>query len=49
MTRFTTHYMKNYDLWKSLGGDKMKDKDALDFDEFIPGWDPTPYVGKKDQ
>lgn len=48
VTRFTAHYMKNYDLWKSLGGDKMKDKNAHDFEEFIPAWDPTPYLGKKD-
>lgn len=47
--RFTEVYMKNYELWQSLGGDKMKDKTALDFSEFIPAWDPTPYLGKKDQ
>jgi N-sulfoglucosamine sulfohydrolase len=47
--RFSDVYRKNYNLWKSLGGDKMKDKDALDFEEFIPDWDPTPYLGKKDQ
>lgn len=46
---FTASYRKNYDLWKSLGGDKMKDKDALDFEEFIPDWDSTPYLGTKDQ
>ena len=47
--RFSKVYRKNYELWKSLGGDKMKDKDVLDFSEFIPAWDPAPYLGKKDQ
>ena len=46
---FSEVYKKNCDLWKSLGGDKMKDKTALDFSEFIPVWDPAPYIGKKDQ
>lgn len=46
--RFSDVYEKNYQRWKSLGGDKMKDKDALDFSEFIPVWDPSDYLGKKD-
>ena len=46
--RFSNVYEKNYQRWKSLGGDKMKDKDALDFSEFIPVWDPSDYLGKKD-
>jgi len=46
---FTANYQKNYKLWMSLGGHKMKDKDALDFEQFIPAWDPAPYLGKRDQ
>ncbi len=46
--RFSDVYQKNYQRWKSLGGDKMKAKDALDFSEFIPVWDPSDYFGKKD-
>ena len=38
--RFTSAYQKNYELWESLGGYKIKDKTALDFKEFIPAWDP---------
>lgn len=49
VTLFSNTYQKNYEIWKSLGGDKMKDKNALDFSQFIPDWDPAPYVGKKDQ
>ncbi len=45
---FTSVYVKNYELWKSLGGYKMKDRNALDFAEFIPAWDPAPYLGRKD-
>jgi len=47
--RFTAAYQRNYELWESLGGHKMRDKTALDFSEFIPPWDPSPYLGKKDQ
>jgi hypothetical protein len=47
--RFNGVYRKNYELWQSLGGAKMKDKDALDFSEFIPDWDPAPYLGMKDR
>ncbi|MFZ5830068.1 MAG: hypothetical protein ACOY3P_08270 [Planctomycetota bacterium] len=47
--RFTDVDRKNYELWESLGGYKMKDKDALNFEEFIPAWDPAPYLDKKDQ
>lgn len=46
--RFTANYETNHELWKSLGMHKMKDKLALDFREFIPKWDPEPYMGKKD-
>lgn len=45
---FTASYRKNYELWKSLGGSKMRDEKALDFEEFIPPWDPTPYLGNHD-
>lgn len=47
--RFSKVYQKNYDLWKSLGGDKMKNRNALDFSEFIPVWNPTDYLGKRDR
>lgn len=49
VTRFNQTYRKNYEIWKSLGGDKMKDKGALDFEEFIPAWNPAPYLGKNDK
>ncbi|MDB4386336.1 DUF4976 domain-containing protein, partial [bacterium] len=49
VNRFNGVYRKNYKLWLSRGGSKMKDKDVLDFSEFIPDWDPAPYLGKKDQ
>ena len=45
---FSAHYRKNFDLWKSLGGYSMKDPRALDFETYIPAWDATPYIGKKD-
>ena len=48
VNRFNGVYRKNYKLWLSRGGSKMKDKDVLDFSEFIPDWDPAPYLGKKD-
>ena len=48
LKRFTARYKENYELWASLGGYRMKDPDALDFSEFIPPWDPAPYIGKKD-
>lgn len=46
--RFTEVYQKNYKIWDDLGRFRMKDNDALDFSEFIPEWDPTPYLGKQD-
>ncbi len=45
---FSEVYKENYDIWKNLGGFKMKDPNALDFSEFIRPWDPAPYIGKKD-
>ena len=46
--RFNIAYQKNYELWKSLGSDKLKVRDLIDFAEFIPAWDPSDYLGKKD-
>ncbi|WP_442508582.1 sulfatase/phosphatase domain-containing protein [Novipirellula sp. SH528] len=45
---FTFIYRKNYERWKSLGGNKMNNKNTLDFEQFIPAWDATPFIGKKD-
>ncbi|WP_455244691.1 sulfatase family protein [Petrachloros mirabilis] len=47
--KFTSVYLKNYKIWKSLGGFRMKDPNALNFEDFIPAWDATPYLGKKDR
>ena len=49
VNRFNSVYRKNNELWLSLGGTKMMEKDVLDFSEFIPDWDPTPYLGKNDR
>ncbi len=46
--RFSAAYEKNFKLWESQGGFKMKDNSAVDFSEFIPPFEPAPYQGKKD-
>ncbi len=45
---FTAAYARNVELWKSLGGSKMKDMDAIDFEEFILDWNPASFLGNKD-
>jgi N-sulfoglucosamine sulfohydrolase len=49
---FTEAYVKNCKQWetrtpKAKGGEK--DKTALDFAAFIPPWDASPYLNKRDR